>query len=131
VRLFEKYMGTLIRQWKTMTMPENATVGRNGTVTWISKGTKRTGKLSKSGKVNVQSENWTAQFTDETGTVRRVPTKTANRNAAEKILAKYVAEVDRSVRLGTGSSVLQETRRLDSKRCPACSDSERRRQNAD
>jgi len=57
-------------------------------VTWTSKGNKRTGKLSGLGKVNVQSNIWTAQFTDETGTVRRVSTKTGNRIAAEKILAK-------------------------------------------
>ena len=78
-----------------MPMPDNAIIGRNGIVTWLVKGIKRIGKLSKSGKVNVQSENWTAQFTDETGTVRRVATKTTNRNAAEKILARYVAEIDR------------------------------------
>ena len=88
-------MGTLIRQWKTIPLPENAIIGRNGTVIWTVKGTKRTGKLSKSGKVNVQSENWTAQFADETGKVQRVPTKTANRSAAEKILARHVAKFDR------------------------------------
>ena len=76
-------------------MPSGATVGRNGTVTWTAKGKKRTGKLSGTGKVNVQSDTWTAQFTDETGAVRRVSTKTANRSVAEKILARYEAEVDR------------------------------------
>ena len=95
-------MGTLIRQWKTISLPKNATVGRNGHVTWFAKGIKRTGKLSKSGKVNVQSENWTAQFTDETGAVRRVTTKTTNRSAAEIILARYVAEVDR-IRAGVAT----------------------------
>ena len=88
-------MGTLIRIWKTKPMPSGATVGRNGTVTWTVKGKKRTGKLSGTGKVNVQSDTWTAQFTDETGTVRWVSTKTANRSVAEKILARYEAEVDR------------------------------------
>ena len=45
--------------------------------------------------MSVQSDTWTAQYTDETGTVRQVSTKTANRNAAEKILARYEAEIDR------------------------------------
>jgi len=70
-------------------------VGRNGAVTWTVKGKKRTGKLSRSGKVNVQVDTWTAQYTDETGVVRRVSTKTTNRSAAEKILARYEAEIDR------------------------------------
>jgi len=76
-------------------MPTGATVGRNGTVTWVAKGKKRTGKLSGTGNVNVQSDTWTAQFTDETGKVCRVSTKTTNRAAAEKILARYEAEIDR------------------------------------
>ena len=76
-------------------MPANAVVGRNGVVTWLVKGKKRTGKLSKSGNVSVQVDTWTAQYTDETGKVRRVSTKTKNRTAAEKILAKYEAEIDR------------------------------------
>ena len=88
-------MGVLIRTWSTVPMPAGAMVGRNGTVTWTVKGKKRTGKLSKSGKVNVQSDTWTAQYTDESGVVRRVSTKTTNRSAAEKILARYEAEIDR------------------------------------
>ena len=76
-------------------MPSGATVGRKGIVTWTAKGKKRTGKLSGTGKVNVQSDTWTAQFTDETGAVRRVSTKTKNRSVAEKILARYEAEIDR------------------------------------
>ena len=88
-------MGTLMKQWKTVPMPSGATVGLDGTVTWAVKGKKRTGKISKSGKVSIQVDTWTAQYTDETGAVRRVSTKTTNRNAAEKILAKYEAEIDR------------------------------------
>jgi len=77
-------------------MPEEATVnGRDGTVTWIVKGKKRTGKLSKSGKVSIQANTWTAQYTDETGKVRRVSTKTSNRSEAEKILARYETDIDR------------------------------------
>ena len=76
-------------------MPPDAMVGRKGIVTWTAKGKKRTGKLSGTGKVNVQSDTWTAQFTDETGKVRRVSTKTVNRAAAEKILARHEAEIDR------------------------------------
>jgi len=83
-------------------MPKGAKIGHKGTVTWTSKGSKRTGKLSDRGKVSVQSNIWTAQFTDETGTVRRVSTKTANRVAAEKILAKYEAEIDR-IRAGVAT----------------------------
>ena len=39
-------MGSLIKIWKTIPMPEGAKVGRNGTVTWTVKGKKRTGKVS-------------------------------------------------------------------------------------
>ena len=88
-------MGTLIRTWSTVPMPTGATVERNGMVMWIVKGKKRTGKISQTGKVSVQSDTWTAQYTDEMGTVRRVSTKTTNRSAAEKILARYEAEIDR------------------------------------
>ena len=87
-------MGTLIRMAKTIPMPAGATV-KNKIVSWTVKGKKRTGKLSSTGKVNVQVNIWTAQFTNEMGQVRRVSTKTANRSAAEKILARYEAEVDR------------------------------------
>lgn len=93
-------MGTLIRIWKTIPMPIKATIGRNGTVTWTVKGKKRTGKLSASpGRVSVQSDTWMAQFTDETGQIRRISTKTTNRSVAEKILAQYEKDVDR-VRTG-------------------------------
>ena len=88
-------MGTLIRTWVTAPMPEGATVGGDGTVTWTVRGKKRTGKLSKTGKVSIQVDTWTAQYTDETGTVRRVSTKTTNRSVAERILAQYEAEIDR------------------------------------
>ena len=88
-------MGHLVRVWKAVPLPAGATVGRNGTVTWTVRGKKRTGKLSATGKVKLQVDTWSAEFTDETGKVRRVPTKTKNRSAAEKILARYEAEVDR------------------------------------
>ena len=78
-----------------MPLPAGATVGRNGTVTWAVRGKKRTGKLSGTGKVKLQVDTWSAEFTDETGKVRRVPTKTKNRSVAEKILARYEAEIDR------------------------------------
>ena len=61
-------MGSLIKIWKTIPIPAGAKVGRTGTVTWTVKGKKRTGKMSASpGRVTVQSDTWTAQFTDETG----------------------------------------------------------------
>jgi hypothetical protein len=83
-----------MRAWKTIPIPTGATVRKN-IVTWTAKGKKKTGKLSATGKVSVQVDTWTAQFADETGKVRRVSTKTANRSAAEKILANFEAEVDR------------------------------------
>ena len=97
-------MGSLIRLWKTIPIPEGATVGRNGTVTWLAKGKKRTGKASSTspGKVNVQSDTWTAQFTDENGKCQRVSTKTTVRSVAEKILARYQTEVDR-IRTGVAT----------------------------
>jgi len=87
-------MGTLIQIWKTIPLPPGAAIKKN-VVTWKAKGKKRTGKLSGTNKVSVQVDTWTAQFTDETGKVRRVSTKTKNRTAAEKILARYEADVDR------------------------------------
>ena len=60
-------MGSLIKIWKTIEMPPGARVKQDGTVTWTVKGKKRTGKLSKTGSVSVQSDTWTAQFTDENG----------------------------------------------------------------
>ena len=76
-------------------MPDGATVGRNGAVTWTVRGKKRTGKLSTSpGRVTIQSDTWTAQFMDETGKTQRISTKTTVRSVAEKILARYQTEVD-------------------------------------
>ena len=50
-------MGSLIKIWKTIPMPDGAKIGRNGAVTWTVKGKKRTGKLSTSpGRVTVQSD---------------------------------------------------------------------------
>ena len=69
-------MGILIQTWKTIPLPAGVKVGRDRTVTWIAKGKKRTGKLSGTGKVNVKVDTWTAQYTDETGKVQRVSTKT-------------------------------------------------------
>jgi integrase len=83
-------------------MPSEAKVSRNGTVTWTVKGKKRTGKLSGTNRVSIQSDTWTAQFTDETGKSCRVSTKTTNRSVAEKILAKYQTEVDR-IRTGVAT----------------------------
>jgi len=90
--------------WKTIPMPEGATVGRNGIVTWAVRGKKkRTGKLSSSpGKVSVQSDTWTAQFTDEHGKCQRISTKTTVRSVAEKMLARYQTEVDR-IRTGVAT----------------------------
>jgi hypothetical protein len=76
-------------------MPEGATVGRNGVVTWKVRGKKRTGKLSGTDRVSMQVDTWTAKFTDETGKVRCVPTKTTNRDVAEKLLAQYERELHR------------------------------------
>jgi len=88
-------MGSLIQNWKTIPLPEGAKVGRDGAVTWIVRGKKKTGKLSGTGKVTVQVDVWTAQFTDETGKVQRISTKTKDRSIAAKILAQKEAEVDR------------------------------------
>ena len=87
-------MGTLLKIWKTIPMPAGAIVGQDGAIKWISKGKIRTGKLSGADRVSVQSDSWTAQFSDETGKVRRVPTKTVNRSVAEKILAQLEKEID-------------------------------------
>ena len=96
-------MGTLIKIWKTIPMPEGATVRRDGTVTWTVKGKKRTGKMSSSpGRITVQSDTWTAHFTDETGKVQRISTKTTVRSVAEQILARYQTEVDR-IRTGVAT----------------------------
>ena len=72
-------MGTLIRTWKTIPVPAGAMVTKNS-VTWTVNSKKRTGKLSNNGRVSIQSDTWTAQFTDETGKIRRVSTKTIHRN---------------------------------------------------
>ena len=92
-----KTMGSLIRVWKTIPMPVGATVSQDGIVTWTARGKKRIGKLSPTGNVSMQVDTWTAQFTDETGKTRKVPTKTTVRSIAEKI---------QEVREGTKDAVL-------------------------
>ena len=95
-------MGSLIKVWKTIIMPAGATVKRDGTVTWTVRGKKRTGKLTPSGTVSIQSDTWTAQFTDENGKSQRISTKTTVRSVAEQMLAKYQTEVDR-IRTGVAT----------------------------
>jgi integrase len=96
-------MGSLIKIWKTIPMPAGAKIGRNGTVSWTVKGKKRIGKVSTSpGRVTVQSDTWTAQFTDENGKMQRISTKTTVRSVAEKLLARYQTEVDR-IRTGVAT----------------------------
>jgi integrase len=98
-------MGHLVRVWKKSPFPAGAKIGRNGTVTWTVKGKKRTGKLSGNDMVSHQVDTWSAEFTDETGKVKRVSTKTKNRSAAEQKLAQYEAEV---VRIKSGVVTREE-----------------------
>jgi integrase len=86
-------MATLVKVFKKIPLPKGAIV-KGKQVFWTSKQKKRIGKLTADGNVSHQVDVWTAQFTDENGKTRRISTKTANKPAAEKILAKYVAEVD-------------------------------------
>jgi integrase len=95
-------VGNLVKVWKTIPMPKGAMVGLNGTVHWTVKGKKRTGKISKSGTVSVQSDTWTAQFRDENGKTQRISTKTTVRSVAERVLAQYQTEVDR-IRTGVAT----------------------------
>ena len=93
-----------------MTIPDGAKVGRNGTVTWLAKGKRKTGKLATvPGRVTVQSDTWTAQFVDENGKCQRISTKTTVRSIAEKILARYQTEVDR---IRTGVATRDELSRI-------------------
>jgi hypothetical protein len=108
-------MGSLIRVWKTIPMPPGATVGRNGTVTWTVRGKKRTGKLSATGRVSVQVDTWTAKFKDETGTVRRIPTKETSRPAAAQVLAQHEKEV---ARIKAGVITREELDRVQAKHTP-------------
>jgi integrase len=98
-------------------MPEGAKVGRNGVVTWTIRGKKRTGKLSGkgTGRVSIQVDTWTAKFTDETGKVRCVPTKTTNREVAEKMLAQFQKDVDR---IRTGVTTREELDRAQFHQTP-------------
>jgi integrase len=86
-------MATLVKIYKKIPLQKGAIV-KGKQVFWTSKQKKRTGKLTPDGKVSHQIDVWTAQFTDENGKTKRISTKTTNKIAAEKILAKYVAEVD-------------------------------------
>jgi len=96
-------VGNLIKIGKTLPMPDGAKIGRNGTVTWLAKGKKKTGKMSSiPGRVSVQSDTWTAQFRDENGKTQRVSTKTTVKSVAEKMLVRYQTEVDR-IRTGVAT----------------------------
>ena len=76
-------------------MPAGAITEQDGTITWTARGKRKTGKLSGTNRVSIQSDTWTAQFSDETGKVRRISTKTTNRSVAEKVLAQHEKNVDR------------------------------------
>jgi len=94
-------MGSLQKSSYTIPLPNGAVV-KNGIVTWTSQGKKRTGKLSGEDRVFCESEFWIAKYTDENGKVRTVSTKTKDRNAANRILAKLETEVER-IRAGVAT----------------------------
>ena len=88
----QRTMGTLQKSTYTIPIPKNATV-KNGIASWTSKDKKKTGKLSGKNKVLCQSEIWIAHFIDENGKLQRISTKTSDKVAAGRILAKYENEV--------------------------------------
>ena len=94
-------MGSLQKSSYTIPLPNGAVI-KNGIVTWTSQGKKRTGKLSGEDRVFCESEFWIAKYTDENGKVRTVSTKTKDKPAANRILAKLETEVER-IRAGVAT----------------------------
>jgi len=85
-------MGVIKKTSYTIPIPENATI-KNGIVSWKVGGKMKTGKLSGTDKVLCQSEIWIAQFVDENGKLKRVSTKTKDKSAANRVLAKLENEI--------------------------------------
>ena len=76
VRILMPFRVKQLRFRAFLPMPAGAKIGRNGIVTRLAKG-KKTGKLSTiPGRVTVQPDTWTAQFTDENGKMQRIFIKT-------------------------------------------------------
>jgi integrase len=63
----------------------------------------------------MQVDTWTAKFKDETGTIRRIPTKETNRKVAEQILAQYEKDI---ARIKTGIITREELDRTQVKSMP-------------
>lgn len=99
-------MGTVYKSSYTISIPENATIVGN-TVIWTGKdGKKKTGKLTTgrngSQKVLIETKLWIAKFQDENGKTKIVSTKAKTREAAQLILNKHEADVNR-IRAGLAS----------------------------
>ncbi len=65
-------MGTLKRMVYTIPMPPGANV-KGDVVTWTSKGRTKTGTLSGTDRVLVQSNIWAVKFIDENGKTKEIP----------------------------------------------------------
>jgi integrase len=86
---------SILRQKKSIEIPENAVVKGN-IVSWIDKkNRKQSGKLTKTGRVLVESEFWQIRYRDENGKERREPSGVKNREAAIAILLQREKDVER------------------------------------
>jgi integrase len=86
---------SILRQKKSIEIPENAIVKGN-VITWVDKkNRKQSGKLTKTGRVLVNSEFWQIRYRDENGKERREPSGVKNREAAIAILLQREKEVER------------------------------------
>jgi len=100
-RMETRTVGHIYKPNYTIAMPASAerytkTTRRNGQtesiemVRWIDKrGKKQTGELLPSGRVRRQSPNYSIQYRDGAGCVRRVATQCSDRTAAQHVLAQF------------------------------------------
>jgi integrase len=95
---------SILKQKKSVKLPPNATV-INGNVTWFDRrGKKHIGKLTKTGRVLVESDTWQIRYRDENGKERREPAGVRNRDAALAILLQREKEVER-IKMGIATRI--------------------------
>lgn len=94
----------------TLPMSENATV-KGAKVSWTDKrGKRKTGTLTATGRVQVETETWQIRYRDEHGVERRESTRFTKKDDAQQLLIRRKNEVER-IALGIASR--EEVERIE------------------
>ena len=88
-------MGDIYKSFYTAPIPDGAKI-KGQTVTWTDKrGQKKTGKLSGTDRVLIETAKYIARYRDERGKLKKVATNCKSKDAAQHFLRQKEMEVER------------------------------------